>query len=159
MRHVTAVFDSPAHAARALTALQEQRFTDRDYSVVVQADAKHGGAAGALGRAMAHENLQIGPLGAGMLGAALAGTAVIASAVLLPALPVVMVAGAAAGFLARKGEPTFALDDAQTSMVEQALARGGALVIVHVETDDGAALAQATLARAQPVAAPVVAAA
>lgn len=159
MRHVTAVFDSQAHAARALTALKEQRFTDRDYSVVVQADAKHGGAAGALGRAMAHENVPIGPLGAGVLGAALAGTAVIASAVFLPALPVVMVAGAAAGWLARKQEPPFALDDAQTSMAEQALARGGALVIVHVETDEGAALAQSILARSAPLAAPVVAAA
>ena len=144
-RHVSALFDGHEDAARAIQLLKEHEFTHREMTVIAKPDdseaedRRQGAVQGANGQA--------GTWVGSALGAAVAGTAGLMSMALIPAVPLLMVGGAAIGGGAGKLFGGAELGPKQREMLETKLRAGGVLVVVHQETEERARIAQELLGR------------
>jgi uncharacterized membrane protein len=128
---ISAAFDERDQAAKAVHALRANHFSDRELSVVAAADqhavAEH--ERGTAGRAV-----RSGVWAGTALGAAVGGYLGLLAMALVPALPLLIVGGAAVGGLA--GSMTgLGVASGNVKEAERVLHAGGALLIVR-ETDE-----------------------
>lgn len=141
MQTINAVFSTQDQAAHAIEELKARHgLTEREVTVVARADAA------SLARreqgAVEEAQLQGSAWSGTMLGAAIGGFAgvILSSFALLPALPLLVVGGAAIGAIATKGVHS-AVVDQQVGGAKAVLSEGGAIVFVH--SDDPNTLMQA----------------
>lgn len=144
-RHVSAVFDNHEQAARAIRTLQEHDFSDREFSVIAKPDDQDGQSEALHQRSLEQENARGGAWTGSVLGAAVAGSVGLVSMALIPAIPLLVVGGAAAGGVAGKLFGGLGLGQHQSKETEAALQAGGVLVVVHQETEERARKAQELL--------------
>lgn len=157
MQTINAVFTTQDQAARAIEELKaRQGLTEPDVTVVARADdaSVTRREQGAVERAQLQGSAWSGT----MLGAAIGGFAgvILSSFALLPALPLLVVGGAAIGAIATKGVHS-AVVDQQIDGAKAVLADGGAIVFVHSSDPDTLSRAGELLrsAHAQSVSEPV----
>jgi uncharacterized membrane protein len=133
MQTINAVFSTQDEAAHAIEALKAQQgLTERDVTVVARADNESltRREQGAVERAQLQGSAWSGT----MLGAAIGGAAgvILSSFALLPALPLLIVGGAALGAIATKNVNRGVVDQ-QIDAAKSVLEDGGAIVFVHSE--------------------------
>lgn len=149
-RHVTALFDRHEEAAEAVRLLKEQKFTDREFTVVAKPDeASADDATGAHVSALNEANKRGGAWVGSALGAAVGGTVGLLSIALIPAIPLMMVGGAAVGGTAGNLFGDSGIGTEERARIERALQAGGVLIVVEQETDERAQLARELLQRAR----------
>jgi uncharacterized membrane protein len=141
MQTINAVFSTQDQAAHAIEELKAQQgLSERDVTVVARADDASlvRREQGAVERAQLQGSAWSGT----MLGAAIGGFAgvILSSFAILPALPLLMVGGAALGALATRSVHHDVVDQ-QIDSAKAVLADGGAIVFVH--SSDPATLTRA----------------
>ena len=148
-RHVSALFDGHEEAASALQLLKQHEFTEREMTVVAKPDDDEADDTAKLQQSATKEaNDKAGTWVGSALGAAVAGTTGLLSMALIPAVPLLMVGGAAMGGGAGKLLGGADLGPKQRELLEQKLRAGGVLIVVHQETEERAKLAEELLGRA-----------
>lgn len=158
MQTINAVFSTQDQAAHAIEELKARQGLD-EHEVTVVARADDASLAKREQGAVERAQLQGSAWSGTMLGAAIGGAAgvILSSFALLPALPLLIVGGAALGAIATKNVNRDVVDQ-QIHAAKSVLEDGGAIVFVH--SDDPAKLARAgellRAADARSVSEPVV---
>jgi hypothetical protein len=146
-RHVSAIFEDHQKAADAVRSLREAGFWDREFSVLARS--------GDTSEGQSHESRVEEESGKGgawtgsVLGSAVAGMAGLLSIAAIPAVPLLMVGGAAIGGTAGRVFGRLGVGQEELESMQNDLEHGGVLVVVHQETDERAALARDLLTQAR----------
>ncbi|HVZ32782.1 MAG TPA: helix-hairpin-helix domain-containing protein [Polyangiaceae bacterium] len=144
--NVSALFDNPSHAAEAVRALQGHGFGERELTVITTPGENTDVVSEWEEDSVARGQRRTGGWMGGALGAAVGGYIGLVSMVLIPALPLLILGGAAAGTVAGR---LMGLDlaDHQVRDAESVLRAGGALLVVREDDAERAKLARDVLAR------------
>jgi hypothetical protein len=138
---ISAVFETRDDAAQIVRRLKESGFSDREFTVVAGSDA-------AQEEGELESEQQTGRAGAwagSALGAAVAGSVGLMSMALIPAVPLMMVGGAAAAGAAADAVTRFGSGPLQDEQTQRILRAGGAVIVVDTDTDNRARIARDVL--------------
>jgi hypothetical protein len=139
--HISAVFETHDDAAQTVRRLKESGFSDRDFTVVAQSDVQQ--KEGEL-----ENEQQAGRGGAwagSALGAAVAGSVGLLSIALIPAVPLMMVGGAAAAGATADAVTRFGSGPLLNEQTQRILRGGGVVIVVETDADDRASVARDVL--------------
>lgn len=141
---VNALFEQRDQAAEAVRALRARDFDDRTLTVIARADDLPRGNTEHTDQA----NKTTAAWTGSALGAAVGGYLGLLSMVLVPALPLLVVGGAAVG--GAIGSLTgLGVADRELDAVRETLQGGGVLLVVNEESDERAQLAREVLTKSE----------